>query len=192
MGTSARFYITDHPVVGPPDAAILNWFPRLAAAGSYELTSNWDDGYNCIAHAAEQDLRFWWPEPDSYWPDDVPRERTIEAFLLVFAKFGYTPCHSSKREFGFQKVALYLSAAGLPSHMARQLPSGEWTSKLGCYWDISHGQLDGLSGKTYGSAKIFLRRPSLRQISAVIRQLMASVDPRNFLKLRISRQVTAG
>jgi hypothetical protein len=41
----------------------------------------------------------------------------------------------------------------------RQLPSGEWTSKLGRDVDITH-TLAGLKGDSYGKPVVFLGRPS--------------------------------
>lgn len=47
---------------------------------------------------------------------------------------------------------------GSPTHAARQLPDGTWTSKLGKDVDISHDSLDGLSGDRYGTPALILRR----------------------------------
>jgi hypothetical protein len=31
----------------------------------------------------------------------------------------------------FQKIAIYADAQNVPRHVARQVPNGEWTSKIG-------------------------------------------------------------
>ena len=60
-------------------------------------------------------------------------------------------------EDGFEKVYLYMKL-GKPTHAARQLCDGSWTSKLGKNVDISH-ELDGLKGNKYGHPTVYLRRP---------------------------------
>lgn len=47
---------------------------------------------------------------------------------------------------------------GTPTHAARQLENGKWTSKLGQLEDIEH-ELDGLVGDKYGIVVTILRRP---------------------------------
>jgi hypothetical protein len=64
----------------------------------------------------------------------------------------------------FEKIALYADKNGLPSHAARQLPSGTWTSKLGPMEDIEHLMLEALedaAGTTsaYGKVALIVRRP---------------------------------
>ena len=46
---------------------------------------------------------------------------------------------------------------GVPTHAARQLTDGTWSSKLGRFHDISHS-IDGLSGNEYGRPVLYLRR----------------------------------
>ena len=45
--------------------------PGLAGT-NYRVTSPADDGYNCIAWAATETDRWWWPDPfgAGYWPED--------------------------------------------------------------------------------------------------------------------------
>ncbi len=58
-------------------------FPNLRAAG-WTRTSE-PANYNCIAFAAGDTSRYWWPNPfypdasDSYWPDGAPNLETLEA-----------------------------------------------------------------------------------------------------------------
>jgi hypothetical protein len=62
-------------------------FPRLAGT-SFRVTSSRDHAYNCIAWAAGVTHQRWWPLEDpeaSYWPDNIERTRTIEAFRRAFA-----------------------------------------------------------------------------------------------------------
>lgn len=131
-------------------------FPRLEAEG-FRRTSQHTPEYNCIAWAAGDDDRWWWPSPESYWPPGVPEEATLECFVLAFATRGYEPCADGALEPGVEKVALYADEAGVPTHAARQLPTGRWTSKLGTEVDIEH-TLPGLEGPVYGKVAAFLRR----------------------------------
>ncbi len=43
--------------------------------------------------------------------------------------------------------------------MARQLPNGDWTSKLGAEEDIVHRELRALEGDLYGTVAQVMARP---------------------------------
>ena len=133
-------------------------FPNLAGTG-YRVTSPADDDYNCLAWAAAEDDRWWWPDPlgESYWPHGVPRAETPEAFVAAYATVGFTAAADDSSLPGVEKIAIYLKA-GKPTHAARQLPSGLWTSKLGRAEDIEH-DLAGLVGEVYGAVGLLLQRP---------------------------------
>jgi hypothetical protein len=137
-------------------------FPRLVGS-AFQVTSAEDDHYNCIAWAAGDTSNWWWPDepnqPDSaYWPADVPRLETLDAFSGVFATLGYVTCDHEQRESGYEKIALF-ALGDKPRHAARQLPSGRWTNKLGPMEDIEHA-LHDLSGQVYGSVVLLMKRPS--------------------------------
>lgn len=135
-----------------------NPFPNIQSQG-FRATSPATPDYNCIGWAAGEDDRFWWPrpEPDYYWPPGVPREVTLSAFVAAFSTLGYAVCKTPSLEKGYEKIAIYADSAGLPTHAARQLPSGRWTSKLGCNVDIEH-TLMGITGPEYGTVKKYMRR----------------------------------
>lgn len=136
-------------------------FPALAAT-TYLITSPPERGYNCIAWAAGRTDAWWWPDTAGfeYWPAGVPRLETLNAFQQAFATLGYATCSDASFEAGWEKVALFV-LDGLPTHAARQLPNGRWTSKLGPEEDIEH-ELNGLVGPCYGSVAAILRRPVSR------------------------------
>ena len=90
--------------------------------------------------------------------NEAPRAETLSAYILVFESLGYEVCQDGDLEYGFEKVALF-SQLGVPTHAARQLPSGVWTSKLGRIEDITH-HLEALGGDSYGSVECVMRRPS--------------------------------
>ena len=66
-------------------------------------------------------------------------------------------CDDGTLEADFYKVAVY-ALGRKPTHAARQLDSGNWTSKLGRSVDIEH-QLEGLEGEEYGKVVQYLRCP---------------------------------
>lgn len=43
--------------------------------------------------------------------------------------------------------------------MARQLPTGRWTSKLGGSEDIEHASPTELEGDMYGTVVLYMRKP---------------------------------
>ena len=85
-------------------------FPQLPATG-YAITSPPDRHYNCIAWAAEDQSRWWWPDlaECGFWPDGVPREWTTAAFVQAFATLGYALASSNDLEDAIEKVALYVA-----------------------------------------------------------------------------------
>lgn len=125
------------------------------------MTSPEDVKYNCVAWAAgrAEVRRRWWPAPSPfyYWPVE-PRQETVSGFIRAFGHLGYAACDTSDLEPGYEKLAIYADDTNMPTHMARQLPSGHWTSKLGELEDIQHLTLDQLTGSDYGRVVQFLRR----------------------------------
>jgi hypothetical protein len=72
----------------------------------------------------------------------------------------YQLCESRNPEADFEKVAIYVDEDEIPTHMARQLSSGDWTSKCGDLEDIIH-TLEGLEGSAYGKVSCIMKRPIL-------------------------------
>lgn len=143
-------------------------FPFLNELNCAE-TSRFMRRYNCIAWAAGDTTRKWWPDfaRIGYWPPGAPREETIAAFMDAFATLGYQICFDERFEDGIEKVALYGTQEPdgtiLPTHAARQLESGKWTSKLGDFEDISHETVNDVSGPVYGRMVCCLARPRKKQ-----------------------------
>lgn len=121
--------------------------------------------YNCIAWAAGETNRWWWPDPEGqcYWPSGIPRQVTLEAFVQAYGTLGYEPCESDSPGFNVEKVAIYANDQGEIKHAARQLLSGKWTSKLGELVDIEHDALQGDYPHycAYGHVVSILARPRL-------------------------------
>ena len=134
------------------------------AQGGYRITSPGDKRYNCIAWAAGDTANWWWPVPpdvpEVFWPPGVARVETLDAFRAVFASLGYAECPGEGVEPSYEKIAIFTNDQGIPLHVARQLCSGRWTSKLGELEDIEHG-LHDLEGTEYGSVVLVMKRPVL-------------------------------
>jgi hypothetical protein len=135
-------------------------FPGLRVT-PFQVTSPADPGYNCIAWAAGSTTDWWWPLESARrtsWPAGEPRETSINAFVAAFLTLGYTVCADESVEPGFEKLAMFADSEGVPTHAARQLPTGRWTSKLGQSEDIEH-ELRALEGPIYGAVAVILKRP---------------------------------
>ena len=132
-------------------------FPALRG-GEYTVTSPRDADYNCLAWAAGETDRWRWPDPlgVGYWPAGAPREVTLPAFLAAYTALGFSPCADERSEIGRDKVAIY-ALSGVPTHAARQLRNGRWTSTLGAAEDIEHDLAD-LAGSVYGRVEAVLSR----------------------------------
>lgn len=139
--------------------SLAQLFPNLSPE-EFDITSPQDRRYNCIAWAAGDTKRWWWPaeSPFAYWPAAAAREETIGGFVEAFSSLGYELAESGEAEAEFEKLAIFAAPDGVPTHMARQLPDGSWTSKLGTLEDITHTHVRGVAGSDYGDVVVFLRR----------------------------------
>jgi len=133
-------------------------FPRLTPT-NHRQTSPPSAEYNCVAWAAA-DTEHWW-QPGVYWPVQTPPDDCgIAALEQAFKTLGYEDCGSDDHlESGVEKVALY-GGSFLYTHVARQLASGQWSSKLGKAEDIEHDTPNDVAGGLYGEVVQILRRPT--------------------------------
>ena len=142
------------------------WLPGLELS-PFEITSPKATAYNCIAWALGNADTWWDPDEhadEAYWPADIDRDAGIETLKAVFARAGFVECDQEDLQERIEKLALYGEGAEF-THVARQLPSGRWTSKLGEDCDIEH-ELDALvspPGRSnvwrYGRVVAFMERP---------------------------------
>jgi hypothetical protein len=130
-------------------------FPGLTGR-NHRITSPASPEYNCVAWSAG-DIEHWW-QPEIYWPVATPPDDYgLGVLEQAFVSLGYEPCVDDGLEEGFEKVALY-GGAFLYTHVARQLPNGRWTSKLGRGEDIEHDTPDDVAGGLYGEIQEFMKR----------------------------------
>jgi hypothetical protein len=137
----------------------MELYPGLRES-TFRLTSPATSGYNCLAWAAEDDARWWSADefPLYYWPNGVPRENTVEGWAAALASVGYEQCDDDTHQPGYTRVAIY-GRGGAASHVARQLPTGRWTSKMGKNVDIEH-DLEALTGVAFGEVVMLMHRPA--------------------------------
>ena len=144
------------------DEILRHKFPGLRSA-EFRITSLPTHIYNCFAWAVGDDTNWWSPQPypkgKFVWPAGVVKDDTLEGWTAALEAVGFVPCDDGGLEPGWEKVALFATSNGAPQHVARQLLSGRWTSKLGTIEDIEH-DLHGLAGDRYGEVVAFMRRPS--------------------------------
>ncbi|MBT6049245.1 MAG: hypothetical protein HOG49_20815 [Candidatus Scalindua sp.] len=135
-------------------------FPGLTSS-NYRITSDLTGEYNCIAWAANETDVWWEPDPyDLYfWPPGIQRTYTLDAYINAYGTLGYTTCEDTEYEEDYEKIAIYLDSDETPTHAARQLDSGNWTSKLGSLEDIEHNSLDDIICYEYGSSVVVMKRP---------------------------------
>lgn len=138
---------------------IRQLFPRLQSS-AFDVTSPRDARYNCVAWAANDTRRWWWPGEAlfSFWPAGIAREESVTNFIAAFATLGYEVATTGDHDPNYEKLAIFATDDGTPTHMARQLSNGSWSSKLGGLEDISHVDVTGVAGSDYGQAVAFLQR----------------------------------
>jgi primase-polymerase (primpol)-like protein len=139
------------------DAHFKRWFPHLTDVNQ-KKASEPDPLYNCIAWAFKDNTRHWWPNAKrSYWPVNIGSSiSTMDAFENWFSADGWEKIPNKDSEKGYEKIALY-ALNGSPTHAARLLDSGKWTSKLGASIDLLHDLTD-LEGPEYGSVIAIYRK----------------------------------
>ena len=131
-------------------------FPNLS--DKTEITSPDTSRYNCVAYAAGDTSRWWWPDTMkfAYWPQGCIRMETLSAFQAAFETLGYELCANGEYQTNIEKIAIFHKNK-IPTHAARQIGNGIWTSKLGEWFDISH-EIKGVSGSSYGDIAFFMER----------------------------------
>jgi hypothetical protein len=143
-----------------------SWLPTdlpNLTADNHTVTSPVKNRYNCIGWAAGSDTQWWWPIGRYHWPPNVPRELTVEAFVQAYGTIGYVECEDGSLEANVEKIAIFATTEAngdlVPTHAARQLADGRWTSKLGPLEDIEHSSVANVCCPVYGDVVCYLKRP---------------------------------
>jgi hypothetical protein len=138
--------------------------PRLAEH-DYRISSPKDPKYNCFAYAAGDTARVWSPVllgSGVHWPPGIPALPSLTGVIDAYEVVGFERCESPSLEEGYEKIAIFADPASDPRHAARQMPNGEWTSKLGDYVDIEHREVAAVGGEKYGEPVVYMRRATER------------------------------
>lgn len=152
-------------------------FPNLAA-GDGRIASKVEASQNCLAFVIGEKKRPWWPgswtangygapgtsAPPNYWPDDLPSDETVQNIEMALERFGFAVCNADDHPdpATVERVVIYATSAGTPSHVAIELPDGQWASKLGDFHDIHHRTTENLEGNVYGGVVVTMCRPRAR------------------------------
>ena len=137
-------------------------FPLLRPE-DYKVTSLDDGYYNCASWAIGEGItseRYDPTDNKATWPSTLQRDTKLETFVRLYIEFfGFELCSLGNHEAGFVKLAIYSDKNMQFTHVARQLPSGKWTSKLGDWEDIEHATPECLQSGLYGKVRTFLKKP---------------------------------
>ena len=139
---------------------IKKFFPNINEE-NIKITSPIDDSYNCIAFAyGRSDIKYWPDDSDMgddcEWPNDIKRGNNMDSFINLFESIGYIICDNENFEQGYEKICIY-EKDDVPKHAAKQLLNGNWSSKLGDYFDVEHSISALLDGR-YGNISVFMKR----------------------------------
>jgi hypothetical protein len=131
-------------------------FPSISEG--VEVTSPETPEYNCFAWAVGRTDEWW--EPGRTWPIDTSSEWTVETLRVAFETQGFSMCADGDLEEGFEKIAIYCDVDGEPTHAAKLLANGRWSSKVGTWEDVEHTLAD-LAGvhPAYGAVDCYMKRP---------------------------------
>lgn len=134
------------------------------------LNPTFDLSYNCVGWAVDDTNRWWWPirYENEYWPFSVenstPEVKNFDELFIQNAGAVVTnesPSRYISVEPGFVKLALFTADFNHPTHIARQMDTGKWVSKLGGDELLEH-ELDELEGGYYGTIKKIYKVPILK------------------------------
>lgn len=132
----------------------------------FVITSAQTWEYNCIAWAFGDNTKWYWPteNPPHFWPPNIRRELDLQSFIELYQLVDFVVCYSQEYEQGFEKIAIFAHSNGEPTHAAKQLPNGNWSSKMGPWHDVEHTLNSMNNSLGYGNATIFMKR-QIRQFS---------------------------
>ncbi len=143
-----------HDPNATPNAA----FPNLTPT-NHRVIGPADYLYNCIAWACGDSQHWWQPVPHGHWPvASDPDDATIENLLAALVAVGFNVSSDRALEAGFEKIAVYATPTEY-IHVAKLLPTGMWSSKLGEDVLIEHDTPEDVAGGVYGAIFQFMKRP---------------------------------
>lgn len=140
---------------------LTQYWPHLKEGENFRFTSLKKRGFKCIWYALmleKGDIDMLWFR-DMYELDPNTLDHSAKGYADCFQKYyGFELCGSSSYEEGFVKIVLYEDKNKDFKHVARVLPNGNMTSKMGNYEDIEHYTMDAVSGDEYGYPSLFMKK----------------------------------
>ena len=147
----------------------FRYFMDLEMSGfnNCEIVGRPTHRYNCIAWAFGDNTRWWWPAYGAFWPEEclVEDENSysgideVKSFEKLFEYIGAEETTNDKPEKGYVKLAVYKGARNY-KHMARLLPDGQWTSKMGDCAKVVNRYPEDLAGGVYGNVSKIIKIPT--------------------------------
>jgi hypothetical protein len=134
-----------------PELHLPQLFPKLAHS-TWKIRGGPMGRYNCIAWAAGDTKRHWWPgvAPQSFWPNGDPTP-TLNNFIQAYSTLGYAPCNmDSSNDPSIKKITIYTKSnmamrLDEVQHASLQRITGVWSSKLGP-WELVDHEFDAVAG----------------------------------------------
>ena len=112
----------------------------------------------------------WWEpyaaggiaEDRGHWPEGLPHDREPDTLRELFRREGFVDCEDGSLDPALVKIALYRVQDNVGSyiwtHVARQLKTGLWTSKLGSSYEVTHRSTGDLEGELYGAVYAYMAK----------------------------------
>lgn len=139
---------------------IRQYWPNLNLK-RFHFTSIRTPAYNCLAWAIGDDVTWM----DMYYFKEVYNleiknlDHSVHGYAECLKKYyRFEICNNGDIERGKEKIVLYENNEKDFAHIARQLPNGNWTSKMGRLEDIEHYSVEALSGEFYGKPVLYMQR----------------------------------
>jgi hypothetical protein len=125
----------------------------------YEVRSDEDFNYNCLAFALGDSTNWWEPGVmGHYWPPGFPADTTVKTVSAIIATHGFVVENADPTTVSTDSVAIFAEGDKW-THFAK-FTNGEWSSKLGEDHDVTHVRLRDLEGASpkYGRLVKILSR----------------------------------
>ena len=136
------------------DLQIQRHFPNLIKGNNFAFTSEQTEDYNCIAWITEV-IDDW----KQLYEENGNVIRNSENYISYFRDLGFEITDKLDLEDNTLKIVIYIeSNSNHFKHVARQLNTGKWTSKLGDWEDIQHDTPNDLVGQSYGDKLVIMSR----------------------------------
>ena len=123
----------------------------------FTITSPETPQHNCVAWALGDTMHWWEGDEDYLWLDNIDFDNTLATLQRFFHILGFEPIDNPNFQNGVEKIALFSNNSIDCTHVAKQLPSNIWTSKLGISHDVTH-TLSAMEKGIYGDVAMILQK----------------------------------